>query len=471
MPNWGAILAGLGKGATVAGESLDTKRLLAAQQQRQRAMDALAELGTFDTLGATDVSGQADPLGALRLKQMEGLDPSASITGGPSLSAQRDQQRSYGDARTIQLPGPDGRMRTILLDPSQGKDARTEQRQLALVQAKGAEPYNLPAGAARFGGNNRLLASNPKPEEIETFGTPYAAVQGGKPGMFERGNRGTVRPIQGQTPYQAPQAEQPLERIETPQGPRFVTRAQALGQRPALAGDGKGPGATAQGVQARLLGAVSEARAAIPRMTAMEQKWLDDPSTIPNGLGSALAKMGTRFSGAHTASGIAMEGMGESFADPEVLQYMRDAALMARATQLMSSRGGSEAMVNSEQLLNRAVPRSEGLKQSVSAAQKSRNAIFGPMGGLMQALTPEQIAKVEAGLKALDAGDQNGAMIVGSVFDEARAAQPAPGAGGRSNTPTRRAGDAKQMSQHTFDALSKAEQAEARAAGYTIRPR
>lgn len=183
--------------------------------------------------------------------------------------------------------------------------------------------------------------------------------------------------------------------------------------------------AMAQGQQARLLGSVSEARAAMPRMEAMEQKWLDHPETIPNGLGSALAKMGTRFAGSHSLTGIGAETVGEQFADPEVLQYMRDAALMARATQLMSSRGGSEAMVNSEQLLNRAVPRSEGLRQSVSAAQKSRKAIFGEFGGLMQALTPEQIAKVEKGLQMLEKGDQTGASLVGSTLDEARAQQAA----------------------------------------------
>lgn len=243
-----------------------------------------------------------------------------------------------------------------------------------------------------------------------------------------------------------PRPDQPLERVETAEGPRLVTRSAAIGQRPAMAGDGKGPSATAQGVQARLLGAVSEARAAIPRMEAMEKKWLDHPETIPGMAGGALAKMATRFSGEKSIHGIAAETAGEQFGDPEVVQYMRDAALMARATQLMSSRGGSEAMVNSEQLLNRAVPRSEGLRQSVSAAQKSRNAIFGPVGGLMQALTPEQISKVEAGLKALDAGDKNGAMIVGSVFDEARAATQGGGRGGNTPppkvTPQRRSTDA-----------------------------
>lgn len=132
---WGAILAGLGRGSSALGESLETKDLLRQQRQRQAAQDALAELGKFQDLGASDVTGQTDPLAALRLSQLDANSPSAAITGGPSLTSQRDQQRQFGDAKTIQIPGPDGKMRTILLDPSTSKDARTEQRQLTLAEA------------------------------------------------------------------------------------------------------------------------------------------------------------------------------------------------------------------------------------------------------------------------------------------------------------------------------------------------
>jgi hypothetical protein len=109
---------------------------------------------------------------------------------------------------------------------------------------------------------------------------------------------------------------------------------------------------------------------------------------------------------------------------------------MARATQLMSSRGGSEAMVSAEQLLNRAVPNAAGLAGSVAAARKSRNAIFGATGGLMQALSPEQIAKVEAGLAALEHGESNspalieaGRIIAGASAPRGPSAQHAPSSG------------------------------------------
>lgn len=194
---------------------------------------------------------------------------------------------------------------------------------------------------------------------------------------------------------------------------------------------GAGGGAMGQGVQARLLGAVAEARAASKRMDAYENKMLADPVHATPGLLTQLGgKLATRMSGQHSMLGIAGETAGEAMTDPEYLQYVRDAGLMARATQLMSSRGGSEAMVSAEQLLNRAVPNAAGLQGSVAAARKSRNAIFGPVGGLMQALTPEQIAKVNAGLDALEKGDATSPAIreAGTILDAAKAPGASSGA-------------------------------------------
>lgn len=182
-------------------------------------------------------------------------------------------------------------------------------------------------------------------------------------------------------------------------------------QKPGAGASGT-PSGVAQGQQARLLAAVSEARAAIPRMDAYEDKMLANPDKATPGLLTQIGgKMATRHAGAKDNLGIISETVGENATDPDYLQYMRDAGLMARATQLMSSRGGSEAMVSAEQLLNRAVTNKNGLKGSVDAARKSRNAIFGRFGGLMQSLTPEQAEKVEAGLRALEQGENSSPAV------------------------------------------------------------
>lgn len=213
----------------------------------------------------------------------------------------------------------------------------------------------------------------------------------------------------------------------------YVPASQAAGMQVGkVGGAGGGMSAMGQGVQARLLGAVAEARTADERMKAYEDKMLLNPANATPGMLTQFGgKMATRNAGSHAISGMVGETLGENLTEPEYLQYVRDAGLMARATQLMSSRGGSEAMVSAEQLLNRAVPNKNGLRGSVEAARKSRSAIFGPVGGLMQALTPEQIQKVEAGLAALKNSDRNyDYKGVGSILDEARANAPTgPGSG------------------------------------------
>lgn len=264
--------------------------------------------------------------------------------------------------------------------------------------------------------------------------------------MDKQGNlyREDGSPVSGKvTPYVPPEHEQrdhfTFVTTTGPDGKQVVSRANtstgqieptgAEAKATATAGGGGGQG---QGVQARLLGAVSEARAASKRMDAYENKMLANPEKATPGLLTQLGgKMATRQAGQHSLSGIVGETVGEAVTDPEYLQYVRDAGLMARATQMMSSRGGSEAMVSAEQLLNRAVPNAAGLKGSVDAARKSRNAIFGPMGGLMQAMTPEQIAKINAGLDALEKGDGNHPAVreAATIIEGARHAPPAPAGG------------------------------------------
>lgn len=260
------------------------------------------------------------------------------------------------------------------------------------------------------------------------------------PGLVQRAGQTAMAEVPAKvlTAKQTADYAAPVGAVDPKTGEtKFYTRSEALGLKKPAAGGGVGgaQSAQAQGVQARLLAAVSEARAASKRMDEYENKMLADPIHATPGMLTQLGgKLGTRLAGQHSLTSIAAETAGEAVTDPNYLQYVRDAGLMARATQMMSSRGGSEAMVSAEQLLNRAVPNANGLKGSVDAARKSRNAIFGPHGGLMQALSPEQIAKVEKGLAALDAGETNSPAYrdAAAVIESARHAPQ-----GHANTGTK----------------------------------
>jgi hypothetical protein len=83
----------------------------------------------------------------------------------------------------------------------------------------------------------------------------------------------------------------------------------------------------------------------------------------------------------------------------DYMQYLRDAKLMSRAEQLMTARGGSESMANANAFLARGGAHAP--EETVRAAEKSRKALFGELGAVMQVLSPDQAAKLNAGLQAL----------------------------------------------------------------------
>jgi hypothetical protein len=89
-------------------------------------------------------------------------------------------------------------------------------------------------------------------------------------------------------------------------------------------------------------------------------------------------------------------------------QYKRDAALIARAEQLISSRGGSESSVAANTSLASAVP-GAGYEESIKAARASREALFGEFGGIMQALStnPALRDKLIQGLEAAHRNEGN----------------------------------------------------------------
>lgn len=189
--------------------------------------------------------------------------------------------------------------------------------------------------------------------------------------------------------------------------PHYVTQetGAAAGWTLDRTGSGGGGAGTAQSQTARLLAAVNEAQAAKNRMFAFEQKWL--AGEVSPGTGNQIA---TSFAMTDAAKHPITQAFGETVAqfggkaNAEYLQYRRDAQLIARAEQLMSSRGGSEASVASNSLLARAIP-GAGYKESIGAARQSREALFGKFGGVAQALTPAQLKKLAEGLEASKRGD------------------------------------------------------------------
>lgn len=204
MPSGLAWLSGLSAGASTLGKGMDEKSILAEQRKRQQIQDALAELSKFDELGAS-VAGP-DALDKLRLSQMDQMDPMAPLRGGPSLTSQRDQQRQHGDAKTITLP--DGR--TILIDPSQSRSARSADaaaRALATREA-GQDERQGKRLDADF---NRQMALEKLRDQRqnETFnGSPLnLGEEPGTPaGVYLRGSRGTLQRV-GAAPPQSGMSE------------------------------------------------------------------------------------------------------------------------------------------------------------------------------------------------------------------------------------------------------------------------
>lgn len=61
--------------------------------------------------------------------------------------------------------------------------------------------------------------------EQEAFGTPFSGVQNGQAGLFQHGSRGTIRPVDGVSPYESPKA---------PAAPRNIDPLSAEGIGAAL---------------------------------------------------------------------------------------------------------------------------------------------------------------------------------------------------------------------------------------------
>lgn len=172
----------------------------------------------------------------------------------------------------------------------------------------------------------------------------------------------------------------------------------------------KGSAQTVQGQaqQARLLAAVSEARLAMPRMRAYEDKLLSGEQSI-GPVKQAAGTLMTNLSGAHGVLGALTQAgseAGVNMTDPEYAQYLRDAATIGRAEQMMSPRGGNETMVRANSLLARAG--TGAMKNTIDAARMAREALFGQSGGIEQTLTPQQSEKLNTSVGRIHAGQHAG---------------------------------------------------------------
>lgn len=142
----GALLAAFGGGASELGSDLATRETLAAQQRRQQANDALQRLIDLQKVGGQELQpGQTAPQAVGVLTQQnnmasglnaQGTAPSAipnQALGIPDSST----PASFGAPRSVQIPGPDGQMRTVIIDPSKTPEALAEKRaSLAQIESE-----------------------------------------------------------------------------------------------------------------------------------------------------------------------------------------------------------------------------------------------------------------------------------------------------------------------------------------------
>jgi hypothetical protein len=206
---------------------------------------------------------------------------------------------------------------------------------------------------------------------------------------------------------------------------------QGFSRAPTGGGSGSTGGSLASGMSlsanARLLAGMNEAQRAKARMDAFEDDWLSkkvNPGLF-NNVTANIAQLSPKEHPVMSAFGQA--GTQLSLQGARWEQYKRDAALIARAEQLISSRGGSESSVAANTSLASAVP-GAGYEESIKAARASREALFGEYGGIMQALStnPALRDKLIEGLEAAKRNEDNFKYSdVGKEVEKYRQSAPA----------------------------------------------
>jgi len=206
---------------------------------------------------------------------------------------------------------------------------------------------------------------------------------------------------------------------------------QGFSRAPTGGGSGGTGGSGASGMSlsanARLLAGMNEAQRAKARMDAFENDWLDkkvNPGLF-NNVTANYAQLSPKDHPFASALGQAGTQLTKDSARWE--QYKRDAALIARAEQLISSRGGSESSVAANTSLASAVP-GAGYEESIKAARTSREALFGEYGGIMQALSTNTALrdKLIEGLEAAKRNESNfNYSDIGKEVEKYRQSAPA----------------------------------------------
>jgi len=452
-----AWLAGLSRGATSLGTDIGNRDLLHEKQgredallklaqQRQEQQDMLDLVTKIAPMGGSVVQGNQNPLDVLSQttafnnmasgrsaegntesaipNSALGIDESAipNAFGSPSLTRIGNQSVVFDPSKSREA-GVERRV--SLAQAGQDRREREKERAASDLQNQKDKAKTVSAITAARSNYETLKALNPKHPLVSKAFDADAAANYKDALDFEQAQ-------QLQRSAYHPEQRAHYGSFIDPKNPSappvFIPEDEAsrLGLIPAgKPGSGTGAG---QNIQARLIGAVSEGRLADERMTPFEEKHLKGGKLDIGTMKQVGGNLATGLAGSHSPVNIAIQGIAEgnmNNADPEYLQYMRDARLIARAEQLMSARGGSEAMASDNAFLARGGANAP--EATVQAARKSRRALFGKLGAVIQTLTPDQLAKLQTGLDALKNDDPN--------FDYGKLGQEVFGAGGVSVTP------------------------------------
>lgn len=134
----GAILAGLGGGASALGESMDQKALLAAQMKRQSAMDAIARMQKLQEMGLSQVPDDTTPTSDANLNPIQQLAAHAQSPQDVIAAGQQMKPTDYAVSQLVKLPNASGNMDTF----TQGvplAEQRDEARQDAMAKRIAAQ--------------------------------------------------------------------------------------------------------------------------------------------------------------------------------------------------------------------------------------------------------------------------------------------------------------------------------------------
>lgn len=200
-------------GMTFGPEAYTRSKQMQADKKRQNAFAQAGELyNSGDFKGASSALMPYDMGAGIQLAEYgQKQDDTAK---------QETMRRTYEGLKQLsQLTDYESRMKHAqFLSQELGIPAPTDpndvsdheiQKHLQLLEIQGGfgsdtKPYTLAPGAVRFGADNQVVASNPKPvgEDTATFGTSLQEVIGpdGKPMFVRTDNQGGIHPVEGYTP-------------------------------------------------------------------------------------------------------------------------------------------------------------------------------------------------------------------------------------------------------------------------------